>query len=474
MKTLYIRYIRFRAILISISDFRVLKILTRSFKKLEYLVMFNCGGRLDLTEKLMECSNEKLKIILLDSHRPIHHNNINNVSKRLILIDDESLDRKNCPNNDDLVILEHASDDGEDNNEMMEEFFDNVEKQALGNIEKIEKGEDGNNDKEDDKLDDELQIKDDDKEKISENEVQEDKQSYTPVKSNGNKLEKSLVQEEEEEIELGKKRIKRRLEDKKNRKKLKEAIQTKVEKYYKGSYTGNCVTGILYKLSQQLNKENNEFLWYWILGVTDQFTSYKINQNKYEQLTSELQREVMRLNMTQTSQNNFFQTASKKLQNIVPENRLNMFLLEFWNLYDSLLYSSYTIPKLKTWHETGKSKLKQLIAKMGIPLDEAKQKFSHLEPKYKTNIQDKFTSMCDEYNLSEILVPTFTKIIDNKHSYNSFNMCEVINFLLNYPNNFNEQVLKLNKDEQNDDDNYLFQLNLEENFWSVFHQILEM
>lgn len=436
--------------------------------------MLNCGGRLDLNEKLAECGNEKLKIVLLDSHRPIHHNNMDSSSKKVILIDDESLDHKNCPKSEDLATLENEGDDAGDNDEMMEEFFDEVEKKALGNLDKLDKVAEDVDGNDKDILDIDLMDENDDKEPEEQTEQQPVEVANDKPKPELNLAEKSILEEEEEEIEIGKKRIRRRLEEKRNKKRQREEVQAKVERYYRGSYTGNSIAGVLYKLSQQLNKENNDFLWFWILGVTDQFISYKINQNTYEQHSSELQREVMRLNVSQSSQNNFFQTASKKLQSIVPENRLNMFLLEFWNLYDSLSYSNYTIPKLKTWHETGKAKLKQLVAKMGIPLDDAKQKYNFLEPKYKSNLQEKFMSMSDDYNLSAILVAAFTKIVDNKNSYNSFNICEVINFLLNYPHNFNEKVLKLNKDNGADEDNDLFKLNLEENFWSIFHQILDM
>ena len=44
-----------------------------------------------------------------------------------------------------------------------------------------------------------------------------------------------------------------------------------------------------------------------------------------------------------------------KIGTISIDQKLDLVLLPYWNLYDCLVYSNNTIPKLKTWHEAGKN-----------------------------------------------------------------------------------------------------------------------
>lgn len=43
-----------------------------------------------------------------------------------------------------------------------------------------------------------------------------------------------------------------------------------------------------------------------------------------------------------------------------------------WNLYESMFYSNYLAAKLAIWKEKGKQELNKMIARIGVPLDEAK------------------------------------------------------------------------------------------------------
>ena len=55
------------------AEFEALK----SKDKIKTLVFINCGAQLDLTTKWFASSESKVKCYLFDSHRPVHHNNIN-------------------------------------------------------------------------------------------------------------------------------------------------------------------------------------------------------------------------------------------------------------------------------------------------------------------------------------------------------------------------------------------------------------
>ena len=81
----------------------------------------------------------------------------------------------------------------------------------------------------------------------------------------------------------------------------------KIDDYYSGSYTGKPITGILYQLCQQLNKESNKLLWLWILGLTDQKMHFKINNNLYEKAAQEIDKEVVKLNYKGTESSSYIQ-----------------------------------------------------------------------------------------------------------------------------------------------------------------------
>jgi cell division control protein 45 len=58
-------------------------------------IMINCGGSKDLT-KYWFAEKDNMACILLDSHRPIHHNNVH-YKKNIIVIDDGHCNFQNCP-----------------------------------------------------------------------------------------------------------------------------------------------------------------------------------------------------------------------------------------------------------------------------------------------------------------------------------------------------------------------------------------
>lgn len=71
-------------ILIPVLSFTQLENEFESLKKKENiksLIFLNCAAQLDLTTKWFASSESKIKCYLFDSHRPIHHNNVNSHNK---------------------------------------------------------------------------------------------------------------------------------------------------------------------------------------------------------------------------------------------------------------------------------------------------------------------------------------------------------------------------------------------------------
>lgn len=50
-------------------------------------------------------------------------------------------------------------------------------------------------------------------------------------------------------------------------------------------------------------------------------------------------------------------TSAKSQGKLKEEKKLDLILLKYWSLYDSLIYSNSTLSKLKSWHESGIQKI---------------------------------------------------------------------------------------------------------------------
>lgn len=59
--------------------------------------------------------------------------------------------------------------------------------------------------------------------------------------------------------------------------KMKRQKQMKFRNYYRGSFTGRSCSLLIYELASQLNRVTKEFLWWHIVGFTDQILHAKID-----------------------------------------------------------------------------------------------------------------------------------------------------------------------------------------------------
>jgi len=65
-------------------------------------------------------------------------------------------------------------------------------------------------------------------------------------------------------------------------------------------------------------------------------------------------------------------TRNREIGSIVYEQEMKLMLLRHWTLFDSLCNSNYLVSKLQLWKEHGQKELRNILAKLGISLDQAK------------------------------------------------------------------------------------------------------
>ena len=62
-------------------------------------------------------------------------------------------------------------------------------------------------------------------------------------------------------------------------------------------------------------------------------------------------------------------------------------LLRHWTLEDSIQHSNYIISKLNLTRDKDNNRYKEFMSKLGVPLDQAKQKFKYMTPDLKKTLK---------------------------------------------------------------------------------------
>jgi len=443
----------------------------RENKELKSLIFINNGGALDLTTAWFAQEETKIRAYVFDYHRPISHSNINS-TKKIILIDDGYFNIEECPADEDFAALGIVDD--EDDSDGDDDIGDFV---------------------------------DDEQENLEEEKMFDEQKGILEIEVE----KKDLDDEEEELIDVGKKRkenlrMKRRAE-----KRVKLEKKERIANYYRGNYFGKSIAGVMYYIAQQLNKENLDYLWYWIIGITDQLVHNRISFSQYEEFINECRNEVLRMGTFVTDNNIDYdqeieeedlefqpqtrkmklETINKKIGTIIIERELRFFLLRNWTLYDSMYYSNYIAAKLSIWRERGKKELNKLITKVGVPLEEAQQQYKYMNNKLKKQLKEKILDIFEQqsdYDFSDALLHSFVRQIDTKTQVSAQDLTyalsaileaprdlespeEILNMILNKSQNSRSEETKSEYSIQNVLMTDGFEYNRIKNFWYAYETL---
>lgn len=162
-------------------------------------------------------------------------------------------------------------------------------------------------------------------------------------------------------------------------------------RYYSASWHGTSSAVLVYSLVQALNRSGNELLWLAVVGLTDQLVHERIQYEKYVGATQLLQEEVESHNqqgLYETTDVNDPETgevvtvrqhmaSTMRLESV---QELHLCMLRHWSLYEALQHSRYIFTRMGLHAERGRHNLDTWLARMGIPLEEAKQQYSYMRP----------------------------------------------------------------------------------------------
>lgn len=205
--------------------------------------------------------------------------------------------------------------------------------------------------------------------------------------------------------------------------------------YHLGTSYSEPISSLFYSLAEDLGREDNDLLWYSIVGVSslelygrtmtgvgistasDSGGSAGWGGQRGEQIRQVLRDEVRRLNPPDLNDSNrevlrgeasgvIPTTARSPTDNSIrlsPEPRF--LLIRHWSLYDSMLHSPYLSARLHIWSDVGRKRLHKLLAKMGVSLSQCKQSYTHMDMDLKKGLRQRLLTYAPMYGLDGLVPP---------------------------------------------------------------------
>lgn len=225
--------------------------------------------------------------------------------------------------------------------------------------------------------------------------------------------------ESEEEEDGGGSRKRRRVSEDNKDDPVQVFRKLKREYYHMGTFHGKPSGCLMYDLSHSLRKNTNELLWLACVSLTDQFVHERLTDERYQAGVMELEQHINSSGnleaVTSVTLKDGTKIRAPNASRIAYEDEPRLMLLQEWNLFDSMLCSSYIATKLKTWSDNGMKKLKLLLARMGFALVDCQQKFQYMNLEVKRKMKDEFERFLPEYGLTDFYYRSFLRL----HGYRS-------------------------------------------------------
>lgn len=188
----------------------------------------------------------------------------------------------------------------------------------------------------------------------------------------------------------------------------------RLREYYSSATVALSSACLSHRIAFALNRSNIDTLWMAIVGATSQLFTSAISEQAVSEYLTPYRGQVQLMNDSANNGNDQNRNTSR-VQNVgyVPScqsgavNRiaesveLRLDLLRHWTLYHSLLYSSYTSTRLATWRQTGKRRMLEMLATLGIPLRDSRQKWCYMKQTHKVALEEELQKAIDRFDLGQ-------------------------------------------------------------------------
>ena len=198
----------------------------------------------------------------------------------------------------------------------------------------------------------------------------------------------------------------------------KDRAQRLIRYYHQGSYFASPISYIAYSIAEQLRHgEEGDLLWLACVGVTDAYLHSRLDKSGFGEIGNALKNSCLKMfpdTRVDRAMNSFNAenldgrgrdelngeqsfTKIKFSDNgrIFAESDYRFFLMRHSSLLDSMLYSEYVYSKLQMNTKKGQQRFMEMLAKMGLPLDECRQPFRFMKPSMQSRLESEFENYAD-------------------------------------------------------------------------------
>lgn len=162
-----------------------------------------------------------------------------------------------------------------------------------------------------------------------------------------------------------------------------------------------------------MSREDMDSIWCAIVSLTDFYVSGRISRERYTEFASTTNDHILRI-----------ANAAKLPRDCLKirfERELYLFLYRSWSIYESVKMTPYVANCLKTWSLEGHRRFHQMLAYLGLPLVEVKQKYLNMSMDLRHQLIDMFSSeVCTEsYKLANAVFGSFVAEIGFRPKFNA-------------------------------------------------------
>jgi len=193
---------------------------------------------------------------------------------------------------------------------------------------------------------------------------------------------------------------------------------------------------IMHFLGASQMGKSHEFYWQAIIGITDQFLRKNLDDDHYNKCCDLIRKEMATMFDIQASKYKVPRRADADDESQITvqgseagriESKLEyrFFMYRHCSLYEAMYYSEYIAAKMRPWNQHTRLRLQEMLAKLGMPLNECHQHYSFMSPVFKEELRRQLSKV-DPDDPEAIVVKTPYKLenpnvmIDSFIRYNSF------------------------------------------------------
>eukprot|EP00557_Chaetoceros_sp_GSL56_P002943 CAMPEP_0176488214 /NCGR_PEP_ID=MMETSP0200_2-20121128/6584_1 /TAXON_ID=947934 /ORGANISM="Chaetoceros sp., Strain GSL56" /LENGTH=769 /DNA_ID=CAMNT_0017885171 /DNA_START=106 /DNA_END=2415 /DNA_ORIENTATION=- len=418
------------------------------------IVLLNLGATRNLEKALFQPTSEvndegdkktsiahplldrnQTKLYVLDSHRPYHLANIY-APKNIVLWNDFNWHDEDGGVPSDGEYLDDESDDSDED--------------------EIESDDDNESDDDDDDVSDaEKEAEFEEENDVSDNEYSTS--STSPVTSGVGSRKKARVDSDTPEIQDSDDREAEQNNQVLSMREQHQARRDKVRRYYRsGAFYSSPVAFMAYTLlADQLRHDSvGDLLWLACIGVTDSFIHDRLDLSGYASLAMDLQEKVEKVYPDLNNDDRI----TERLANIVHAEELyengqyngpltqvgfsengrilyqrdefRFFLLRHTSLWEAMILSPDLNTKMELWKSSGITRLKEMLAKMGLPLAQCQQPYAFMTPSLKRRLKIMMIQHEEEYGLEHLKYTAFVRVSGYKSLLSASDMSLAVTALL--------------------------------------------